>query len=345
MAALRKPQLLQKLIVAAALSGWSIGYNGNEHHPFHLLLSKDGETEAVLVYIWNITHGGGAERPSHEYRIQITGVPAIDQIAGVKTLLLGYWEEKDVFAGWDAVRHSGPVTGFSPSFQIREEYLLQAANDGLAVCPRGSTEVAVAFSPGSFINYVRNLYGLHGAVSLAEQQVVTQIAQARGQVNEAELAPLPLERQIVVRTVAERQRATNFRQRVLTAYHSRCAVCGLQMRLVDAAHIVPVRHTASNDEINNGLCLCALHHRAFDQGLIAVLPNYQVAINRTRLNDLQMQNLSGGADDFVGYLRAEILRPVSLQEQPNKALIRTALRVRELHNDRMEPVQGRRATT
>ena len=150
MAALTKHHLLQKIILVASFSGWAITYDGPVQHPFRLLLSKDGEVESILVYIWNITHGGGVARPSHEYRIQITGVTNIEQIAGVKTLLLGYWTQNDVFAGWDATRHSGPVTGFSPSFQIREEYLLQAQTSGLSICPRGNDEVAVAFNPEFF---------------------------------------------------------------------------------------------------------------------------------------------------------------------------------------------------
>ncbi len=338
MAGLTKPQLLRKLVSAASLSGWSVNYNGAAQHPFRLILTKDNESESVLVYIWNITHGGGRERPSHEYRIQITGVTSIDQTPNRKTLLLGYWAQHDVFADWDATRHSGPVTGFSPSFQIRQEYLLKAHADGLAVCPRGNDEVAVAFSQEAFINYVRNLYELHGAVTPEEQSVVTQIVETGGQVNETAIVSLPVERQIIIRRIAERQRATDFRDRVLAAYKNRCAFCGIQLKLVDAAHIVPVKHTESNDETSNGLCLCALHHRAFDQGLVAVLPNYQIAINRTKLALLQSQSLGGGEDAFVKNLQMQISTPQQRGERPNATLIRTALRVRELQHDALEPV-------
>lgn len=341
MAALTKQQLLQKLVSAAALSGWSVNYDGATQHPFRLILSKDNETESILVYIWNITHGGGRERPSHEYRIQVTGVTSIERTQGRKTLLLGYWQQNEVFAGWDASRHAGPVTGFSPSFQIREEYLLKAHTDGLSVCPRGSDEVAVAFNPASFINYVRNLDELHGAVTTEEQAIVTQIVETGGQVNETEVSSLPTERQTIIRRIAERQRSSDFRERVLAAYKNCCAVCGTQLKLVDAAHIVPVKHSESNDETSNGLCLCALHHRAFDQGLIAVLPDYQIVINRTKLALLQSQSLSGGEDTFIGNLQVQISVPTERIQRPNATLIRTALRVRELQHDHLEPTPRR----
>ena len=335
MARLTKPQLLQKLIAATAQSGWSVIIQ-SATHPFKLLFSKDDEVESVVAYIWNVTPGG-RNRPADEFRIQITGVTTIDQVAGSKTLLLGYWFQNDVFAGWDASQHLGSVSS-SPSHQIREEYLLRAVSDGLAICPRGKDEVAVAFVPALFINYVRNLYDLHNAVTPAEQTAVTNIAQNKGQINEAEIASLPVERQIIIRTIAEKQRASDFRRRVLAAYENRCALCGIQLRLVDAAHIIPVKHSSSNDETRNGLCLCALHHRAFDQGLIAVTPDYRVVINRTKLMGLQMLGLSDGESDFISNLRTHLRMPAETTLAPNASTIRTALRVRELHQDALEPV-------
>jgi len=216
--------------------------------------------------------------------------------------------------------------------------LLRAMTDGLAICPRGRDEVAVAFIPALFINYVRNMYDLHKAVSTAEQTAVTHIAQTKGQINEAEIASLPVERQIIIRTIAEKQRASDFRRRVLAAYENRCALCGLQLKLVDAAHIIPVKHSSSNDETRNGLCLCALHHRAFDQGLIAVLPDYQVVVNRTKLMGLQMLGLSDGEKHFIGNLRTHLRAPAEASLAPNASTIRTALRVRELQQDALEPV-------
>jgi putative restriction endonuclease len=339
MATLTKQQLLQKLVSAATLSGWSVTYDGAAHHPFRLLLSKDDEVESVLVYIWNIT-SGGRNRPADEYRIQVTGVTTIDQIAGSKTLLLGYWQQNDVFAGWDASHHLGAVSR-SPSHQIREEYLIRAMNDGLSICPRDKkdeNEVAIAFNPSSFINYVRNLYDLHKAATLEEQNAVARIAQAKGQINEADIASLPLERQIIIRTIAEKQRATDFRRRVLAAYESRCALCGVQLRLVDAAHIIPVKHSSSNDETRNGLCLCALHHRAFDQGLVAVMPDYRIVVNRTKLLGLQMLGLGSGEDAFIANLGTHLRMPVEINQTPHASTIKTALRVRELQHDALEPV-------
>lgn len=91
-------------------------------------------------------------------------------------------------------------------------------------------------------------------------------------------APLPsdvdtagLERDAVVRVRVNQAR---FRRAVLASYGGRCAISGLsEPRLLVASHIVPWA-VDPNNRLNprNGLCLSALHDKAFDLGLITVTP-------------------------------------------------------------------------
>ena len=63
-----------------------------------------------------------------------------------------------------------------------------------------------------------------------------------------------------------------FRRAVLASYDAACCVCGLDIRsLLVASHIKAwsVDRAARTDP-ENGLCLCAIHDRAFDKGLITV---------------------------------------------------------------------------
>jgi putative restriction endonuclease len=61
-----------------------------------------------------------------------------------------------------------------------------------------------------------------------------------------------------------------FRQAVLNAYGSRCAVTGLAIRdLLVASHIIPWNAAEQHRlDPQNGIALNALHDRAFDRGLI-----------------------------------------------------------------------------
>lgn len=61
-----------------------------------------------------------------------------------------------------------------------------------------------------------------------------------------------------------------FREAVLASYHGRCAVTGIDdPRLLNASHIVPwTGHEDQRMNPRNGICLSALHDRAFDRHII-----------------------------------------------------------------------------
>ena len=97
---------------------------------------------------------------------------------------------------------------------------------------------------------------------------------------ESEIAALPQgeEKERIVRT---RVNQAIFRQIILSAYDGKCCVTGIAAKeLLNASHIIPWR---SNPEqrLNpqNGLCLNALHDRAFDRGLITITPAYKVKVS------------------------------------------------------------------
>jgi len=72
-----------------------------------------------------------------------------------------------------------------------------------------------------------------------------------------------------------------FRAAVLAAYGSRCCLTGLSIpELLNASHIVPWSVDVQNrTNPRNGLCLNALHDRAFDCGLITVTTNLKVRVS------------------------------------------------------------------
>ena len=81
-------------------------------------------------------------------------------------------------------------------------------------------------------------------------------------------------------TVQVRVNQARFRRAVLSSYNATCCISGLQHeKLVIASHIVPWSEDTQN-RLNpqNGLCLSALKDRAYDQGLITVLPDFTVRV-------------------------------------------------------------------
>ncbi len=72
-----------------------------------------------------------------------------------------------------------------------------------------------------------------------------------------------------------------FRKAVLSSYRSRCCMTGLSdERLLIASHIVPWSKDKKN-RLNprNGLCLSALHDRAFDKGIITVDSQMKIKVS------------------------------------------------------------------
>ena len=76
----------------------------------------------------------------------------------------------------------------------------------------------------------------------------------------------------------QRIKQSFFRRAVLSSYRGRCCMSGLsETRLLVASHIVPwSRDKANRLNPSNGLCLSAIHDRAFDKGLITLTDDFKV---------------------------------------------------------------------
>lgn len=290
-------------------------------HPRTLRVATEDGGFTVWVYIWTVTHGG-ATRSEEEYRIQMTTVrPPLALNPTGPTLLLGWYPDLKVFAGFDMARHRTFSPG-SNSVQISLSALRAANNFGWGFYTNQYGEIAVAFRPSEFLNYALNATILHRqgprAVSL-----LTRVARLE-QVTQRELERAPEPRRRVVETISRFARAANFRDQVVSAYDSRCAVTGMQLRLVDAAHILPVGAEGSVDTVNNGLSLSPTYHRAFDHGLIYLTTDCRMCLNPEKVDRLRSLNLVGGLDQFRHYLDREIFLPANPRQRPSTEFIRRA---------------------
>jgi putative restriction endonuclease len=72
-----------------------------------------------------------------------------------------------------------------------------------------------------------------------------------------------------------------FRSAILASYGARCCITGLRIpQLLTASHIVPWAVDVKNrTNPTNGLCLNAIHDRAFDCGLLTVTPELKVKVS------------------------------------------------------------------
>lgn len=83
------------------------------------------------------------------------------------------------------------------------------------------------------------------------------------------------------RVVAEQRIKQHFfRRAVLSSYRGRCCMSGLsEPRLLIASHIVPWSKDKKNRlNPSNGLCLSAIHDRAFDKGLLTLTDDFRIVL-------------------------------------------------------------------
>lgn len=127
-------------------------------------------------------------------------------------------------------------------------------------------------------------------------------------------ATVEARRQYVTTVTQRRLHQEAFRQRVLRAYQTQCAICRLRhAELLEAAHILPDEHPQGEPIVPNGLALCKLHHAAFDRNIRGVRPDLIVEVRLDILREVDGPMLKYGLQEMQGSRivvpHAERLRP------------------------------------
>ena len=93
---------------------------------------------------------------------------------------------------------------------------------------------------------------------------------------------LPVGKEKIV-SVKQRVNQNFFRKSVLASYKNTCCITGLNTpELLIASHIKSWSVSDENEKTNpcNGLCLNALHDKAFDRGFLTVTPDFKIKISK-----------------------------------------------------------------
>lgn len=330
MAASRRAVIVEAILDAIHESGYTgVLITSARRHPARFaLVGSDGREFTLAAYAWTLTPGG---RPQlvHEYRIQMTSVESpLPVEPNEVTVLIGYEPNLQTFAGFDLNRHKTFSTG-SPSIQVDIRTVQQALQDGLAFGRKTTEEIAVGIRPDQFMAYALNAQRLHKyGKDVATFDLLTR-ASSLEIIPVREIEVLSTERQRILQAVSRLSRLANFRQSVLQAYGHRCAVTRIQLKLVDAAHILPVGAPGSADDVRNGITLSPTYHRAYDNGLIYLGEDMEMRINPRKEAELVRMRLSGGFEAFTSVL-GRIHLPPDRSQWPNVSFISKANRFRQI---------------
>jgi putative restriction endonuclease len=124
-----------------------------------------------------------------------------------------------------------------------------------------------------------------------------------------------VERRYAEQITRRRLHQAMFRGMVVRAYKVRCAVCRLAHGdLLDAAHIAEDSEETGLAIVTNGLCLCKLHHAAYDRDLLGIAGDYKVQINKKLLDEVDGPMLQYGLQAMHG---TTISIPATASERPD----------------------------
>lgn len=314
MANLNRNDLLYALIDAFRMYTEAVLFAGGTN-PYDFSLNE----EPATVFIGNIHFA--ARSDSDEFRIQCPGdLPEtlsthVDE--GRKVLILGYFSDLEIFSAWDPERFVNRNTRIQRfSIYTRLSKLTEARERGFSTYIDSYQQNIVMFRPEFIGLYVENANTLHEA-SAGELQKLVSFYEPSEPGKQPRRRVTINKRRIEV-THTQYVRSPQFRAMVLGAYRHRCAICGLQLELIEAAHIVPHAHPQGLDVVENGVALCALHHKSFDMGLLYFDDSYSVLLNPGRLDYLRKVGKNIGLKSYVKSLRTRLVLPSQEREYPSR---------------------------
>lgn len=280
---------------------------------------------SVRIYLWTTTPDRSvAGRPPGEHKAQIilpgTARTSRQQlrVGDMTTALLGYSPVFGVFTAWQAELHRD--SGYSKNLQFREELLANAAAFGWAVGDPRQTEsgpeVRVSFHPVHLSHYLQVLRDADANHLVGEARKAFFILRRPNRVPD----PTPASQESLVQQErrkvmsARLHRDSAFSRRVAAEFGSSCAVCSFQLSVTEGAHIIPVHDDRSTDDIWNGVCLCANHHRLYDNRILRITGEAIVQENSEEVAVLRELNLLTGYDSLITPFLA---RPIRLPRSYN----------------------------
>ncbi|MGQ9426956.1 HNH endonuclease [Gilvimarinus sp. F26214L] len=296
----------------------------SENAPKPAIFESD-QLGRIAIYLWTTTPDRSAQgRPAGEYKSQIIlpgtpkGSPQHFEINGHDgCFLLGYSPLHGLFVSWQVEGHQD--AGYSKNIQITEDLLEEASETGWAVAPprrnnRIGSEVRCAVRP-LYLERLLEAYQHAQREGLRGEELQTYLeAQApdldrnADPLDATDIAEIKNQRRLIEQRRWERCR--RFAQDVLPLYDNACAACGVQLRVVEAAHLVPVYDERSQDEAWNGIALCRNHHKLFDSKVWYVDRDLTFRVDDAALRVLTEHSLDRGIDQYLLPYRDKILKNV-----------------------------------
>lgn len=276
----------------------------------------------------NVDESGDGRSNQDECRLQISKSKKFNDAlnSGKDVIVLGYFADEKVFTAWnpflmrDRFNRKDSVSLYS-RFSIQK----LAAKEKVATYRDNNEQSIISFSPEYLGLYLENLNSIH---LLSDIDLRALVEKSDSLNNENTDGNFDTDEGKLTITHARQKRDPNFRKKVYEAYNYKCAMCGIGLELIEAAHIVPHSHEMGTDEIENGISLCALHHTAYDRSLIYFNKKLEILINESKMEYLEKVGLDSGIRKFEKLAFEKIQLPQNHILRPNIGNIKIANQTR-----------------
>ena len=155
------------------------------------------------------------------------------------------------------------------NFAACDPYIINSGRHGMS----GGLDVCMPIWREYEFNHEQLFYDAEVILARMQNQSIEEY------LNMVQSSPLETERLALIK---QRVNQDSFREMILNNYSCHCAISGISIpTLLVASHIIPWADNVE-ERLNpeNGICLSPLYDKAFDKGLIGILPDYEIVISR-----------------------------------------------------------------
>lgn len=282
-------------------------------NPYRFSINK----KTFYVLIKNVHESGYGRDNPDECRIQVAKTGNFREALNTKTevIVLGYFADEKVFTAWnpylmrDRINQKQTISLYS-RFSVQR----QASISKIAAYRDNNGQSIISFLPDYLGLYLENIQHIH---LLSDEELYMLVSESDSLNSNNENGFSESSQGHLTITHTRYKRDPRFKSLVYEAYNNRCAMCGIQLELIEAAHIVPHSHEKGTDDIGNGISLCALHHTAYDKSLIYFDNEFNILINENKMDYLQKVGLDSGFKKFQGLAFDKIQLPANHSLRPN----------------------------
>lgn len=294
------------------------------NNPYRFSINK----QTFYVLIKNVHESGDGRGNQDECRIQVAKSKNFNEALNSKNnvIVLGYFADEKIFTAWnpflmrDRFNQKTTVSLYS-RFSIQK----LAAKENIASYIDNNNQSIISFSPEYLGLYLENLNSIH---LINESELKLLVKQSDILNNEDLDGDITTSKGKLTITHTRHKRDPNFRKKVYHAYNSKCAMCGIGLELIEAAHIVPHSHEKGTDNIDNGISLCTLHHKAYDRSLIYFDEKLNILINENKMEYLEKVGIDSGFRKFAKMAFDKLQVPNNHTLRPNISNIKIANQIR-----------------